>query len=110
MTKDESKLCYALINHYVRLYSEKYDRKPVVNRHREKWAMSDVIESIGYDRAKELLDYYFRTSNQGHSLTWFFYNFDRLDEMLNRTEEDNAWRAKIRLQTRQMMEGIVDEH
>jgi hypothetical protein len=110
MTKDDSKFCYALINTYIRLFAERYDKKPTVNRHREKWAMNDVIESVGYERAKELLEYYFKTTNQGHSLTWFFYNFDRLDEMLKRVDEDNAWRAKIRMQTKQRMEEVNNEH
>ena len=105
MTKDTSKLCYALINFYSSLYLAKYDKSPVINRHREKWAMSDVIESVGYDRAKRLLEYYFDINNSGHSLTWFFYNFDRLDDMLNKIEEDAIRRAKIRENTKLALEA-----
>jgi hypothetical protein len=106
VTKDSSKLCYALLNDYSRLYFERYNRKPVVNIYKEKWAMRDVIDSVGYDRAKELLAYYFKVSNPSHQLTWFFYNFDRLDEMSKKVEEDNARRARIRQQTKQMMEEL----
>lgn len=104
MTKESGKLCYALIDLYVKLYNKKYNKKPIINRHREKWAMGDVIESVGYDRARELLEYYFKTGNPGHPLTWFFYNFDRLDEMLSRLEHDAAWRERIRQITKKRME------
>ena len=70
MTKDSSKLSYALLNYYTKLYTDKYGRKPVVNIYKEKWAMNDVIESVGYDRAKELLDYY--ASLQKYMLTAIF--------------------------------------
>ena len=104
MTKDSSKLSYALITYYTKLYTDKYGRKPVVNIYKEKWAMNDVIESVGYDRAKELLEYYFRVTNPSHQLTWFFYNFDRLDDMLRKQEEDIAKRARIRENTKRMVE------
>jgi hypothetical protein len=106
VTKDKSKFSHALLNYYIKLYTDKYGRKPVVNIYKEKWAMADVIESIGYDRAKELLDYYFTVTNPSHQLTWFFYNFDRLDDMLNKTEQDKERRAKIRAATKTMVEGV----
>lgn len=104
MTRDSSKLCYALLSHYSKLYEQKYGRKPTINRHREKWAMNDVIESVGYDRALALLDYYFKVTNPSHGLSWFFYNFDRLDDMLSKTDEDARRRARIRKMTKKMVE------
>jgi hypothetical protein len=105
VTKDKSKFSHALLNYYIKLYEDKYGRKPIVNIYKEKWAMADVVESIGYDRAKELLDYYFTVTNPSHQLTWFFYNFDRLDDMLNKTEQDKERRAKIRAASKTMVEG-----
>lgn len=105
MTKDTAKLCFALIGQYETLYFSKYGKRPVINRHREKWAMQDVIDSIGYDRSKELLDYYFTVENAGHPLSWFFYNFDRLDDMQLKIKDDERRRAKIRAATKEMMEA-----
>ena len=104
MTKDSSRLCYTLLDYYAKLYDFKYNRKPITNRHREKWAMNDVIDSVGYERARELLEYYFKVTNTGHNLQWFFYNFDRLDDMKRKLEEDNVRRAKMRAATKLMME------
>jgi hypothetical protein len=96
---------HALISLYAKLYSEKYGRSVMINRYKEKWAMQEVIDSIGYERSKELIEYYFTlTSKQNHQLQWFYYNFDRLDDMLNKTLLDNERRNMLLLKTKQMVE------
>lgn len=104
MAKADSKQPYALLSLYESLYSEKYSKKPKLNKFKEKWAMADVVESVGYERARELLEYYFKVSKQGHPLQWFFYNFDRLDDMLMQSEEDALRRKKMREATKRMVE------
>ena len=107
MTKDSAKLSYALIDFYISLYADKYGKKPVINKHREKWAMNDVIESVGYDRYRVLLEYYFRVSSDNrHALNWFYFNFDRLDDMLDKKMRDEERRAKMREETRRMVEEV----
>lgn len=107
MAKADPKQPYALLSLYEKLYSEKYNKSPRINKFKEKWAMQDVIESVGYDRARVLLDYYFRVTKQGHPIQWFFYNFDRLDDMLLQSEEDNLRRQKLRQATKKMVEDQV---
>ena len=51
---------YILLTEYQNLYKAKYGKVPTLNKFREKWAMQDVIDSVGYDRAKDLLQYYFK--------------------------------------------------
>lgn len=94
----------ALLSLYGKLYKQKYGRSVTINRYKEKWAMLDVIESVGQDRARELLEYYFRTAKTGHPLQWFFYNFDTLDRMMNELAEDAAKRERIRQQTKRRVE------
>lgn len=101
---NESKDVYILLSLYDRLYAEKYDKKPKYNKYREKWAMQDVIDSVGEERAKELVSYYFKVNKSGHPLQWFFYNFDKLDEMLVQIEKDKVRRENLREQTKRMVE------
>jgi hypothetical protein len=110
MTKDEAKLAYGLVSLYCALYKEHYKKPAVVNKYREKWAMQDVIDSVGYDRAKVLLEYYFKITKGGHPLTWFFYNFEKLDLTLQQAEEDKTRRELIRAKTRSMVEERDNEH
>ena len=96
---------YILISLYESLYFEKYGKKPRLNKFREKWAMQDVVDSVGFDRARELLDYYFRTGKNGHPLNFFFYNFDRMDQVEKEREKDRINRSRLRQQTKTLVEG-----
>ena len=93
-----------LLSQYDKLYLETYGTRPKYNKFREKWAMQDVIDSVGYDRASELIDYYFKVTKPKHPLNWFFYNFDKLDDMLNQKQLDKIKREKLREQTKRMVE------
>ena len=110
MTKDEAKLAYSLVSLYCALYKETYKKPPIVNKYREKLAMQDVIDSVGYDRSKELLEYYFKITKSGHPLQWFFYNFEKLDLTLSQTQEDKTRRELIRSKTKFMVEERDNEH
>jgi hypothetical protein len=66
--------------------------------------MQDVIESVGFDRAKELLEYYFKTSKYGHPVNYFFMNFDNIDKTLEAQAEDIEHRRKLKELTKQMVE------
>lgn len=101
----KSKEPYILISLYETLYFEKYNKKPRLNKFREKWAMQDVIDSVGYDRAKELLEYYFKTSKNGHPLNFFFYNFDKIDQLQAEIEKDKKNRERLREATKKLVEG-----
>ena len=104
----DDKLPYILIGLYESLYKEKYNKKPRINKYREKWAMQDVIDSVGYDRAKELLIYYFHTSKTGHPLTFFFYNFDKIDFMKTESDKDKENRKRLREATKRLVDGVEE--
>ena len=96
---------YVMISLYQSLYKEKYGRTPQINKFREKWAMQDVIDSVGFERAKELIAYYFKTSKSGHPLNFFFYNFDKIDYLKAEIEKDITKRRILREETKRMVEG-----
>jgi hypothetical protein len=96
---------YVLIGLYESLYQERYGKKPRINKFREKWAMQDVIDSVGFERAKELVVYYFKTSKSGHPLNFFFYNFDKIDYLKAEIEKDITKRRILREETKRMVEG-----
>ena len=67
--------------------------------------MQDVIDSVGYDRARELLKYYFRTNKTGHPLSFFYNNFDRMDAFMESAEKDKENRRKLMAATKKLVEG-----
>jgi len=96
---------YVLIGLYENLYNEKYGKKPRLNKFREKWAMQDVIDSVGFDKAKELLVYYFKTNKSSHPISFFFYNFDKLDYVKTEREKDDIHRRLLLKATKELIEG-----
>lgn len=100
----ENKQPYILLSLYQALYKAKYNKVSRINKYRDKWAMQDVIDSVGYDRAKELIEYYFKTGKVGHPLQFFFYNFDSLDRMKYESDKDKVKRQMLREQTKRMVE------
>ena len=66
--------------------------------------MLDVIQTIGYDRAREVLEYYFSCNKPGHPIEWFLSNFDKLEMMLQKTTQDKAHRSYVRVQTQKLVE------
>jgi len=102
---ENEKLPYVLIGLYENLYLERYNKKPRINKFREKWAMQDVIDSVGMDKAKELLVYYFKTTKSGHPLSFFFYNFDKLDYLKTEREKDARHRKLLLQATKELVEG-----
>lgn len=96
---------YILISLYLSLYKEKYNKAVTINKFREKWAMQDVIDSVGYDRAVELLKYYFKTAKSGHPLNFFYNNFDRIDQLEKEIKKDKAVRSILLEETKKMVEG-----
>lgn len=96
---------YILISLYLSLYKERYNKTVTINKFREKWAMQDVIDSVGYDRAVELLKYYFKTAKSGHPLNFFYNNFDRIDQLEKEIKKDKAVRSVLLEETKKMVEG-----
>ena len=96
---------YILISLYLSLYKERYNKSLTVNKFREKWAMQDVIDSVGYDRSVELLKYYFKTNKSGHPLNFFYNNFDRIDQLEKEIQKDKAVRSVLLEETKKMVEG-----
>ena len=95
---------YILLTMYQNLYKDKYGRAVTINKFREKWAMQDVIDSVGFDRAKELLEYYFGLTKNGHPLQFFFYNFDKMDALKVEIEKDKEKRRLLLEETKKMVE------
>jgi hypothetical protein len=93
----------ALITAYVKLFDQYYGFKPTINRFRVKWGMMDVIDSVGYDRAMELLKYYFSCETD-HSPERFMGSFDRLESVMVESEKDAARRAALRAETQRRVE------
>ena len=95
---------YILLSVYSNLYEDLYGSKPTINRYKEKWSMQDVLDSIGFERAKNVLNYYFKTGKNKHPLNFFYNNFERIESMMIQIDEDKANRGRLLEATKRMVE------
>ena len=96
--KEKARQAHILLSRYISLYQQTHKRKPPINRYSAKWGMMDVIDSIGVERADQLLAFYFVTKN-AHTIEFFYKNFDKMDIHEQAVREDRKRRAMIRKQT-----------
>ena len=92
------------MTNYQNLYKERYGKMPTLNKFREKWAMQDVIDSVGFQKANDLLHYYFSLEKTGHPLQFFYYNFDKMENARIELQKDIETRRLLRESTKKMVE------
>lgn len=107
--KERARLAHILISKYLTLYIKNHKIKPIINRYSAKWGMMDVIDSVGAERANELLEFYFQTKHAQHDLEYFYKNFDKMDANEKALREDRARRARIMRQSRDRVREAEDQ-
>lgn len=100
---------YELMDLFLLEYKQKYKKPLTINRYKEKWGFQDMIDSLGWERAVEVVRYFFKTTNP-HTPTVLFNIFDRLDKALLLRDKDREDRAKIRQQTKERVENWEREN
>jgi len=98
-----------LLDLYLLLSEEKYGSKPTVNRYRDKWGLVDVIDSVGFEKARDLLVFYFKTGKQGHPLQFFLFNFDKLEVGMQEAEKDAADKERLRKLTAERVKAFREQ-
>ena len=66
--------------------------------------MQDVLDSIGFERSKNVLEYYFQTGKNRHPLNFFYNNFERIEDMMMQIKEDKVNRSRLLQETKKMIE------
>lgn len=92
---------HVLVSYFGKKYKEKYGSDPRSNRYAARWGFDSILMDISESDIKDLIDYYFETiGTNGHTLDWFFYNYEKLAVAKEKRDEDVAALARIREKTR----------
>lgn len=99
------KQAHILSTYFGNQYKGKYGYEHKFNRNKARWSWDNILLDFSPDETKALIDYYFTTvSSNGHTLDWFFYNYDKLAEAKEKTDADIKRLAAIREATKQRTE------
>lgn len=93
------KQIHALIGYFLTKYALRYKRELQINRFREQWAFDSMITDLGYERALEVIDYYFEMKKPGHPLQYLLYNYDKISVTIKELADDEEDRRKLREET-----------
>jgi hypothetical protein len=105
MAKVTQQQIHALISLYLKNYKSKYGRDPLnFNRYRDKWGFQGMIEDLGVERAKEVIDWYFSARSAGHSTNYLLNNYDKINTRMREREEDEIDRQKLLEESRKRVE------
>lgn len=85
------------------LWKEKYGKRYRGNRHADQWGFRDIIDDLGYQGAKNVVEYYFRLASPDHSRQWLIYNYDKVADTYEQTQKDREERRKIMQQTKESL-------
>lgn len=106
----ETQQAHTLISIYERLFVDRYNQKPVMNRFKFKWGFVSMIEDLGYKRAESVIEFYFRTERVGHPVDYLLYNYEKLNEIKTASDNDDEERARIRAATKLKVEEWERTH
>lgn len=95
---------YAVISKFEQLCKRHGLVRSPLNRYAEQWAADGLIQSYGQQVVVEVMEYYFDI-NKNPDWKKFAYKFADLLKAKLAREEDDKYRAKLRLK----MKELIDE-
>jgi len=91
-----------LMSRFIKLYQDKYEIKPKLNRNTARWDFAYMLDDLGVEAA-ETLEYYF-TLKKMHSTQDFLRNYSEINEWMHEDSEDEIYRKQLREETRKKVE------
>lgn len=91
------KQAHALVSYFEKVYKERHGFAPTVNRYSARWGFDSILLGMSEQDVKALMDYYMKTVNpSGHSLDWFFYNYEKLIVAKREQDKDTEALKRVR--------------
>jgi len=87
----------ALLSRYSKYHTARYEQKPSLNLNVEQWAADALIESYGLPACYDLLEYYFKVS-ENPTWNYFAYSAEKILQAQKdrlRDDEERAVRRRM---------------
>jgi len=101
----DKKESYALRGIWKKKYEDQTYQQWSSSVHRDAAQLARIIEDIGYERARDILTYYFEIQKRPDFM-YFVYNYDKLGEALDTRTRGLEESKKLREATRKRMEEL----
>ena len=101
MAKATAQQCHALTSHYIAKYTAENNKAPSVNRNKARWGFEAMLMDYSSAQVRELLDYF--VEHYEHTLEWFLFNYEKVDEEKTTYERNKVATAKRREETKKRL-------
>ena len=96
---------HALANLYIKMYEGRHGSRPAdFNLYRDRRGFEAMIDDLGYERAKSVIEYYMSLVNNPHTCRGLLFNYEKYNAFLIELEEEDERSAVIREETRKRVE------
>lgn len=97
--------CHALTSYFIKQYTQKYGKAPVVNRNIAKTQFQNMLMDYSSEEIRNLIDFFLTTqSSNNHRINDLFYGYDRLVEAMRQHDEDVILQQRLREETKRRTE------
>lgn len=75
-----------------------------VNVIKDHWGFSEMVSIMTIKEIKILVDYFVKLNN-GENITWFYNNYDKLEEAIEKQKRDREERRKLMERTEKRVQA-----
>lgn len=95
----------ALLTYFLKVYKQRYGVAPSnFNRYAKKWGFSDMLSDLGFDRSRELIDYFFESSGP-HTAEVLLREYGDYNESFEAAIKDKQKRSELALETKRRVQA-----
>lgn len=99
MRKNDLDIANGLITYFNKLFTDKFDEKPILNRGKIKFALAEILQDWKQSELKSFIEYYVRTSSQP-DLSDFCRRYDEIIQDKKIEELDATDRKQLMSETK----------
>lgn len=95
---------YALNSYFGKRYKECLRLDYRGNAHRDKWGFQDMLSDLDEDKARAVIDWFFKTQRKDYSTQDLFRNYDKILEAMEDYEEEKRHTIELLEATRKKVD------
>ncbi len=95
---------YALNSYFAKKYKEARHTEYHGNTHRDKWGFQDMLDDLGEDKSRAVIDWYFGTERGEYSAQNLFNNYEKIADAMDDYEVEKEKTLSLLEATRRKVE------
>lgn len=108
--KQVAKLAYSLIDFFIVQYNSRFKRDPQINRYRVKYGFQDMINDLGFEQSKRVIEFYISGNRNSYTVNDLLYSYDKINRVIEEQDADEENRRILKEETKRRVEEWKSTH